>query len=82
MQTHGLKLKLISLFGIVCPISMTKEKIMKKCKGKKDEVKAVYHGDCNNCDEIKKCKTYQNMHYDEDDENPDLSEIELLKDWD
>ena len=61
---------------------MTKEKIMKKCKRKKDEVKAVYHGDCKYCDEIKNCKTYQNMHYDEDDENPDLSEIELLKDWD
>lgn len=56
---------------------------MKKCKykRKKDKVKAVYHGDCINCDKKEKCKTYQNMCYNEYDD-PDLSEIELLKDWD
>ena len=70
----------------MCPISITKEKIMKKCKRKKDEAKAVYRRDCYNCDEINNCKTYQNMHYDKYDDpdldDPDLSEIELLKDWD
>ena len=54
---------------------------MKKCKRKRDKAKAVYHGDCKHCDSVDECQTYKDMHYDEDDK-PDLSEIELLKDWD
>ena len=55
---------------------------MKKCKGK-NKVKTVYRGDCNNCGKKRKCKLYHNMHYNRYyEENVDISEIELLKDWD
>ena len=69
---------------------MTKEEIMKKCKSKKEEINAVYRGECKNCDEVKSCETYQYMHFyvcdepdkpDELDES-DLNEIDLLDDWD